>query len=129
MLDSDLMVLLAAASGVVAMLVVMGFNMASAKKMQAKFSSLESEIDSLKKELKTVNRGTLGVGQHLSALEKRLLSGLNKVEKQSLKEMSMLSFGDANRLVEQGVDADLLVKRCGMSRAEAELMCKLRQTA
>lgn len=129
MLEVEMMVMLGAASGIATLLFVAGLCVVQLRKTQLRLSHLERELVDYKQQLKTINQGAVGVGRHLSALEKRLLTGLNKVEKQNLKEVNMLSFGDASRLVEQGVDADVLVKRCGMSRAEAELLCKLRQTA
>jgi len=127
MIESELMLILASGGGgLIAIVFVCGVFVVQLRKMQGCLSELELEFGQYKQQLKAVNKGTVGVGRHLSALEKRLLNGLNKVEKQNLQEMNMLSFGDANRLVEQGVDADVLVKRCGMSRAEAELLCKLR---
>jgi hypothetical protein len=129
MVEYDFAILAGSASAMLLLAFIAGLAIAQVKRVQRQVDVLKGELGELKRQLTTVNRGTMGVGQHLSALEKRLLSGLNKVEQQSLKEMSMLSYGDAARLIEQGVDADVLVKRCGMSRGEAELMCKLRQTA
>ncbi|HSG61573.1 MAG TPA: DUF2802 domain-containing protein [Pseudomonadales bacterium] len=129
MVEYDIAIITGSASAVLLLAFIAGLSIAQVKRVQRQVDGLKGELSDLKRQVTTVNRGTLGVGQHLSALEKRLLSGLNKVEQQSLKEMSMLSYGDAARLIEQGVDADVLVKRCGMSRGEAELMCKLRQSA
>lgn len=126
MIESDVLILLAITTGFTAIACLSIVFTMQLRKTQLRISSLEGELSQYKQQLKALNKGTVGVGRHLSALEKRLLSGLNKAEKQGIQEMSMLSFGDANRLVEQGVDADVLVKRCGMSRAEAELLCKLR---
>ena len=129
MLEIDVAMWIGIASAVILLAGIGIMALVQTKHLQRQLDAHKLELTEFKRKLLTVNRGTVGVGQHLSALEKRLLSGLNKVEKQSLKEMSMLSYGDAARLVEQGVDPDLLVKRCGMSRGEAELMCKLRRSA
>jgi hypothetical protein len=129
MLEYDIALLAGSASAFSMLAFISGLAIVQSKRAQRQVDALKSEINELKRQVTTVNKGSLGVGQHLSALEKRLLSGLNKVEQQSLKEMSMLSYGDAARLIEQGVAPDVLVKRCGMSRGEAELMCKLRQSA
>lgn len=129
MLELDVAILMGSASALILLAGIAVMALLQIKNLQRQLDAHKSELTEFKRKLLTVNRGTVGVGQHLSALEKRLLSGLNKVEKQSLKEMSMLSYGDAAHLVEQGVDPDLLVKRCGMSRGEAELMCKLRRSA
>jgi|SRR6056300_269942 hypothetical protein len=129
MLEFDIAILVGSASAILMLAFISGLAISQTKRLQRQLSSVQTEVGDLKRQLATVNKGSVGVGQHLSALEKRLLSGLNKVEQQSLKEMSMLSYGDASRLIEQGVEPDVLVKRCGMSRAEAELMCKLRKSA
>ena len=129
MLELDVAMWVGSASAMLLLAGIAIMALVRTKHLQRQLDAHKSELTEFKRKLLTVNRGTVGVGQHLSALEKRLLSGLNKVEKQSLKEMSMLRYGDAARLVEQGVDPDLLVKRCGMSRGEAELMCKLRRSA
>ena len=129
MLEFDIAILVGSASAILMLAFISGLAISQTKRLQRKLNSLQTEVGELKRQLATVNKGSVGVGQHLSALEKRLLSGLNKVEQQSLKEMSMLSYGDASRLIEQGVEPDVLVKRCGMSKAEAELMCKLRKSA
>jgi len=129
MLEFDIAILVGSASAILMLAFISGLAISQTKRLQRQLSSVQTEVGELKRQLATVNKGSVGVGQHLSALEKRLLRGLNKVEQQSLKEMSMLSYGDASRLIEQGVEPDVLVKRCGMSRAEAELMCKLRKSA
>lgn len=129
MLEIDVAMWIGSASAILLLAGLAIMALVQTRRLQRQLDAHKLELTEFKRKLLTVNRGTVGVGQHLSALEKRLLSGLNKVEKQSLKEMSMLSYGDAARLVEQGVDPDLLVKRCGMSRGEAELMCKLRRSA
>lgn len=129
MVEYDIALLAGSASALLMLAFISGLAIVQTKRAQRQVDVLKNELNELKRQVTTVNKGSLGVGQHLSALEKRLLSGLNKVEQQSLKEMSMLSYGDAARLIEQGVAPDVLVKRCGMSRGEAELMCKLRQSA
>ncbi len=129
MVEYDMAIIAGSASAMLLLAFIAGMAIVQVKRVQRQVDGLKTELAEFKRQLSTVNRGTVGVGQHLSALEKRLLSGLNKVEQQSLKEMSMLSYGDAARLIEQGVEPEVLVKRCGMSRGEAELMCKLRQSA
>lgn len=129
MQEIDLAIIAGMSTALILLAAIAGLAIVQTKRVQRQVEGLKGELAEYKRQLSTVNRGTVGVGQHLSALEKRLLSGLNKVEQQSLKEMNMMSYGDAARLVEQGVEPDVLVKRCGMSRGEAELMCKLRRTA
>lgn len=81
-------------------------------------AALASEIATLQDQLRSLNSGTIGVGQRLIDVEKKLLTTL---ENSSASEDGA-PYRRAMRLVEQGNSADSLVKECGLTRAEAELL-------
>jgi Protein of unknown function (DUF2802) len=85
----------------------------------------------LEHDLQLTNSGSIGMGKRLVAMEK----ALQKSAKQEASEPKAksepqpsysapvdVSYNDAARLLDAGVDADEVARRCGLSRAEASLM-------
>ena len=72
----------------------------------------------------------MGVGQHVIAIEKQLnamtqeIKDLGKTDNSARSRVSK-PYSQAIELAEQGADVDDIIKRCRVSRAEAELMSLL----
>ena len=80
-------------------------------------------LERLTREVAASNNGTVGMGQRLMAMEKRLQTGLQKTEKIDLhQDEEFKSYTDAAQLFKMGFDAEEVARRCGLSRAEASLL-------
>lgn len=80
----------------------------------------ESEM-SLKKQIQVLASGSIGVGRRLVAIEKKLNIA---VERQSeiLSKEGGVSYNRSMELLDMGATVDDLVAKCGLIRAEAELI-------
>lgn len=85
----------------------------------------ESELNQ-KKQVQVLASGSIGMGRRLVAIEKKLNLA---VEKQSeiLSKEGGVSYNRAMELLEMGATIDDLVSKCGLIRAEAELISLLKQ--
>lgn len=80
-------------------------------------------LERLTREVTASNSGTVGMGQRLMAMEKRLQAGLQKTEKIDVhQDEEFQSYSDAAQLFKMGFDAEEVARRCGLSRAEASLL-------
>ncbi|MBU1295159.1 MAG: DUF2802 domain-containing protein [Gammaproteobacteria bacterium] len=85
----------------------------------------EAELNQ-KKQVQVLASGSIGMGRRLVAIEKKLNLA---VEKQSeiLSKEGGVSYNRAMELLEMGATIDDLVSKCGLIRAEAELISLLKQ--
>lgn len=85
----------------------------------------ESELNQ-RKQVQVLASGSIGMGRRLVAIEKKLNLA---VEKQSeiLSKEGGVSYNRAMELLEMGATVDDLVSKCGLIRAEAELISLLKQ--
>ncbi|NVK73719.1 DUF2802 domain-containing protein [Marinomonas sp. CT5] len=79
-----------------------------------------------KKQVQVLASGSIGMGRRLVTIEKKLNLA---VEKQSeiLSKEGGVSYNRAMELLEMGATIDDLVSKCGLIRAEAELINLLKQ--
>ncbi|NLQ16562.1 DUF2802 domain-containing protein [Marinomonas sp. M1K-6] len=79
-----------------------------------------------KKQVQVLASGSIGMGRRLVVIEKKLNLA---VEKQSeiLSKEGGVSYNRAMELLEMGATIDDLVSKCGLIRAEAELISLLKQ--
>jgi len=113
------------------------------KLMDAQQQKFEERLRQLQTQLNTVSRGAIGVGKRLieteqrlaatlarqSSLETTLETTLESALEQREAPRSPAAFIDelvpyaaAERMLEQGATTDSLMRQCGLSQAEAELM-------
>ena len=89
------------------------------------YQHAEAELNQ-KKQVQVLASGSIGMGRRLVAIEKKLNLA---VEKQSeiLSKEGGVSYNRAMELLEMGATIDDLVSKCGLIRAEAELISLLKQ--
>ncbi|RBO83250.1 DUF2802 domain-containing protein [Marinomonas aquiplantarum] len=92
---------------------------------QLKIQQMEAGVDH-KKQVQVLASGSIGMGRRLVAIEKKLNLA---VEKQSeiLSKEGSVSYNRAMELLEMGATIDDLVSKCGLIRAEAELISLLKK--
>lgn len=77
----------------------------------------------LVRDVSAVNSGSVGVGQRLLAMEKRLQNEEQKQQPVDLKaDEEFQAYADAAQLFKMGFSSEEVASRCGLSRAEASLM-------
>jgi hypothetical protein len=75
------------------------------------------------RDLAASNSGSVGMGQRLMAMEKRLQSGPQKSEKiDYYNDEEFQPYSQAAQLFKMGIECDEVARRCGLSRAEASLL-------
>lgn len=105
--------------------VVLCFFRLSKRLERMKLKHAEAEV-SQKKQIQVLASGSIGMGRRLVAIEKKLNLA---VEKQSeiLSKEGNVSYNRAMELLEMGATIDDLVSKCGLIRAEAELISLLKR--
>ena len=78
----------------------------------------------LKKTQTQTVQGTIGMGQRMLRLEKRVKLLLERPNLESVDEHSF-SYSQANQMIQQGADVDTIAATCGISHSEAHLMQRL----
>ncbi|WP_027852716.1 DUF2802 domain-containing protein [Marinobacterium litorale] len=82
-------------------------------------------INVLRNEIKAMTNGSIGMGNRLLAIERKLDITVEKQQELENRDPSVLAYNQAAKLMEMGADVDDLVRSCGIGRPEAELMALL----
>lgn len=80
-----------------------------------------------KKQVQVLASGSIGMGRRLVAIEKRLNMAVERQSEIISKEGSSVSYNRAVELLDMGASVDDLVSKCGLIRAEAELISLLKK--
>jgi len=79
-------------------------------------------VQSLRNETHAMGSGSIGVGQRLLDVEKKLNHTMERQTDLEQKDIGSLPYNYAIRLVEMGATSDDLVENCGLARVEADLI-------
>ena len=79
-------------------------------------------IQSVRNETHAMGSGSIGVGQRLLEVEKKLHQTMERQADLEQRDIGTLPYNYAIRLVEMGASSDDLVKNCGLARVEADLI-------
>lgn len=84
----------------------------------------EKLLQRLTREVAASSSGSVGMGQRLMAMEKRLQNAAQqKPEKMDYyQDEEFQPYSQAAQLFKMGMDAEEVARRCGLSRAEASLL-------
>jgi len=95
----------------------------SLKSSRRQAAQNEKLIQKLMREIAASNNGSVGMGQRLLAMEKRLQSTPKQSEKIDVyNDDEFQPYSQAAQMFQMGLDADEVARRCGLSRAEASLL-------
>jgi len=90
---------------------------------RAQQANTEKLIQKLTRDLAVSNSGSVGMGQRLLAMEKRLQEPQKPDQKiDYYNDEDFQSYSQAAQLFKLGLDAEEVARRCGLSRAEASLI-------
>lgn len=103
---------------------VYGVRQVAALRSQLEQSKHETQmlVQSLRNETHAMGSGSIGVGQRLLEVEKKLNQAMERQIDLEQKDTGSLPYNYAIRLVEMGATADDLVENCGLARVEADLI-------
>lgn len=95
----------------------------SLKATRRQADTTEKLLQKLARDLAASTSGSVGMGQRLLAMEKRLQSTQQKSEKIDVyNDDEFQPYSQAAQLFQMGLDAEEVARRCGLSRAEASLL-------
>lgn len=95
----------------------------SLKQVRRQADAYEKLIQKLMREVAASSSGSVGMGQRLLAMEKRLHSEAKKPEKiDYYNDDEFQPYSQAAQMFKMGMDCDEVARRCGLSRAEASLL-------
>jgi uncharacterized protein YoxC len=96
----------------------------SLKRVKKQASENEKLIQKLMREVAASSSGSVGMGQRLLAMEKRLqAASTQKPEKiDYYNDDEFQPYSQAAQMFKMGMDCDEVARRCGLSRAEASLL-------
>ena len=84
----------------------------------------EKLIQKLMREVAASSSGSVGMGQRLLAMEKRLQANVAKKPEKIdyYNDEEFQPYSQAAQMFKMGMDCDEVARRCGLSRAEASLL-------
>jgi len=86
---------------------------------------LFQENNRLKKDIKAVCRGAIGVGSRLSNLEAHIDMLAVRQDQAELRQPALSSYSHATKMVAMGAKEEDIMANCGLTRAEAQLVVML----
>lgn len=94
------------------------------KRLRAQAQDTEKLLQRLAREVAASSSGSVGMGQRLLAMEKRLQAAADKKNEtlDYYKDEEFQPYSQAAQMFRMGLDAEEVARRCGLSRAEASLL-------
>lgn len=90
----------------------------------------EKLIQKLMREVAASSSGSIGMGQRLLAMEKRLQENVKQPDKiDYYNDDEFQPYSQAAQMFKMGMDCDEVARRCGLSRAEASLLEMMQKTS
>lgn len=96
----------------------------SLKHVRRQADANEKLIQKLMREVAASSSGSVGMGQRLLAMEKRLQANATKQPEKIdyYNDDEFQPYSQAAQMFKMGMDCDEVARRCGLSRAEASLL-------
>lgn len=96
----------------------------SLKHVRRQADANEKLIQKLMREVAVSSSGSVGMGQRLLAMEKRLQTSATKQPEKIdyYNDDEFQPYSQAAQMFKMGMDCDEVARRCGLSRAEASLL-------
>lgn len=95
----------------------------SLRQVRRQAVATEKMLQRLTREVAASSSGSVGMGQRLMAMEKRLQEAPQQAPTQDYyQDDEFQSYSQAAQLFKMGLDVEEVARRCGLSRAEASLL-------
>jgi len=98
----------------------------SLQRVRQQASENEKLIQKVMREVAASSSGSVGMGQRLLAMEKRLQANASATKKPEkidyYNDDEFQPYSQAAQMFKLGMDCDEVARRCGLSRAEASLL-------
>lgn len=96
----------------------------SLKHVRRQAEANEKLVQKLMREVAASTSGSVGMGQRLLAMEKRLHTNASKKTEKIdyYNDDEFQPYSQAAQMFKMGMDCDEVARRCGLSRAEASLL-------
>lgn len=102
----------------------------SLKRARQQADGTEKLIHKLMRDIAASSSGSVGMGQRLLAMEKRLQSEPKKQAKiDYYNDDEFQPYSQAAQMFKMGMDSEEVARRCGLSRAEASLLEMMQQSS
>ncbi|WP_028877516.1 DUF2802 domain-containing protein [Teredinibacter turnerae] len=96
--------------------------------LREQYLKLARQLQAMEKKTATMISGSLGMGQRIMALEKKLREVSDQQHHYNAAE-SDFSYSQAHTMIDQGVDASTVAANTGLTVSEIELMELLHKTS
>lgn len=104
------------------LMVMMGSLRKSLRQLTEDKARLAGRLTALESELGVMMDGTFGMGEKLETLRYELKEIVTSQQRIEQRDLGQQPYEQAARMAEQGETEDQMMKRCGLSRAEIELV-------
>lgn len=128
-------IIILAAVAVVWGISILGFVAASRRhgrairELKEALAERDRDIAAVQGDLAALTKASLGAGDHLMQVENRVRRLSERQSQTEMRAVGDRPYQQAIQLVQTGADADELVRQCGMTRGEADLIVMLHGVA
>ncbi|HHQ4570288.1 TPA: DUF2802 domain-containing protein [Aeromonas veronii] len=99
----------------------------SKQESEASVATLQSQLESLRKQMMELHTGAIGMGQRLQSVEGAMQQVNDRQQELTLQDPERRLYSRAAKMVELGADLDEVMSECELPKAEAELLISLRK--
>ncbi|WP_235462807.1 DUF2802 domain-containing protein [Aeromonas australiensis] len=94
---------------------------------EASVVTLQSQLESLRKQMMELHTGAIGMGQRLQSVEGAMQQVNDRQQELTMQDPERRLYSRAAKMVELGADLDEVMSECELPKAEAELLISLRK--
>lgn len=99
----------------------------SKQESEAYVTTLQGQLESLRKQMMELHTGAIGMGQRLQAVEGAMQQINDRQQELTMQDPERRLYSRAAKMVELGADLDEVMSECELPKAEAELLISLRK--
>lgn len=99
----------------------------SKQESEAHVTTLQGQLESLRKQMMELHTGAIGMGQRLQAVEVAMQQINDRQQELTMQDPERRLYSRAAKMVELGADLDEVMSECELPKAEAELLISLRK--
>lgn len=97
--------------------------------LQERLAERERELDALRNDLGALTKASVGAGDHLMQVEHRVRRLSERQNQTEMRAVGDRPYQQAIQLVQNGADAEELIRQCGLTRGEADLVVMMHGAA